>query len=131
MPNNIKVMLEQNYKKTAIFNLNESYVLDSRGGARYVNFNIPKPNFKYSKAYFKFKFESDNRYYGKVRVVLDNKIDENKIEYDAGFPSAKTHGGTVYFRIEEIQDTKITVQYRGYNLKQNPKICLEEVIFIE
>lgn len=131
MPNNIKAMLEQNYKKIAIFNLNESYVLDSSGGSRYVDFNIPKPNFKYSKAYFKFYFGDVSSYYGKLRVVLDNNINENKVENGIGFPAVNTHGGHVCFRIEEIYDTKITVMYRGYSLKDKPKIGLEEVIFIE
>ena len=131
MPNNIKEMLKQNYKKTAIFKLYESFVLDSSGGDTYIDFNIPKPNFKYSKAYFKFYFGDVSSYYGKLRVVLDNNINENKVKDRVGFPAVNTHGGHVWFRIEEIYDTKITVLYKGYSLEDNPKIGLEEVIFIE
>lgn len=132
MPNNIKVMLEQNYKKTAIFKLYETSILNSNGGIEYIDFKIPKPNFKYSKAYFKFCFYADDEsLYGKIRVILNNDILENQAGTDYAFPAVVTNGGTVRFRIEQIQDTKITVMYRANSVKNDAKIWLEEVIFIE
>ena len=123
-------MLRENYKKVAIFNLNENFTINSGGGDKYERFKIPKPNFKYSKAYFKFCFYSNQGIYGKIRIILDNKIEENKTS-ESAFPTVFTNNGTMFFRIEEIQETEITIWYRASNIKNSTKMEIEEVIFIE